>query len=177
MTRSLIPLAFACAALLASAGAYAWCYRTAAKESAVSAALSTRILEQSQEATRVKAAKEALASLATDESSVNQYFVKESDIVPFLGSLEKTGKDLGAAVEVASVSAEDGPGGRRIVLALKISGSFDSVLRTLGSIEYGPYMSGVQNLVLESVPGEGGSSLWEATGSFTIGSQKANAAP
>lgn len=153
--------------------AYGFWYTVVGKASAESAELAGQIRELSQESARVASAKEALVSLAADESAVNQYFVRQEDVVPFLEGVENTGKALGATVEVVSVAAETANGRNRIKLSLKISGSFDSVLRTLGALEYGPYDSSITNLAFDTVPtdSEGAPVRWTAAASFVIGAQ------
>lgn len=165
-------------ALLLFAGivtAYGLWYRVVGKTSAHAAQLSVDIETKTQDSARVAAAKVALSELAADESGVHQYLVPTNDVVPFLEGLEQTGRQLGAEVEVASVSAESKTSRPHLTLSLKITGSFDSVLRTLGAIEYGPYDSALGTVTFDT-PRVGDStapSVWTATATFTIGTQVA----
>lgn len=167
---SLIQLVVALAVFGSALGAYGFWYSLVGKSSVEAAALSEEIRTKSKDSARVAAAKVALESLAEDETAMRAYLVREQDIVPFLGTLEDTGASLGANVEVVSVSAE--PKGERsqLQLSLKITGSFDAVLRTLGAIEYGPYDSAIQSVTFDTVPTEGSSS-WTAAATFTLGTQ------
>jgi len=153
--------------------AYGFWYATVGTASAEAAQLAEKIKTAGHDSARVAAAKAALVSLAEDELSVRTYLVPTNDVVPFLEGLEQTGKQLGAAVEVASVSAQNSTNRPHLLLALKITGSFDSVLRTLGAIEYGPYDSELTNLTLDTPRLEAGeaSVAWTATATFTIGTQ------
>lgn len=172
--RTLIQLVLAGTVLLAAAGIYAFCYGAVGAMSRKAAALDTEIRTKSEESARVAAAKEALASLAADEASMRQYLVRQEEIVPFLGRLEGTGAALGSSLQVVSVSTEKAAPRGRILLSVKITGSFESVLRTLGAIEYGPYDSAVTNVTLdtsESEPGQ--TAAWSAVATFTLGTQRA----
>lgn len=167
---SLIQLVVALVVFTATLGVYSFWYSLVGKASVEAASLSEEIRTKSQDSARVAAAKIALESLAEDEAAMRAYLVREKDIVPFLGTLEDTGASLGANVEVVSVSAE--PKGERsqLQLSLKITGSFDAVLRTLGAIEYGPYDSAIQSVTFDTVPIEGSSS-WTAAATFRLGTQ------
>lgn len=141
--------------------------RTRAKD------LATEVTTKQLETQRVAAAKEALPALAADEQAINQYFVKSDDIVPFLEKLQVAGKTEGAVVQVLSVTGGQAGTQNRISLSLNISGSFEAVMRTIGSIEYGPYDIALTNVTLDSrgAPEKGTTQTWTAAAVFTIGTQ------
>lgn len=169
---ALIQLVLAITALIAVLGAYAFWFVAVGKESATATSLTEEIKKKTEDAARVESAREALETLAADEASIQNYLIRQEDIVAFLSNLEGAGATLGAAVEVASVGAEAQGDRSYIRLSLKISGSFDAVLRTLGSIEYGPYDSRIVNVTLDTVPGENGASgQWTATATFLLGTR------
>lgn len=98
---------------------------------------------------------------------VRGYFVPTAGVVPFLASLAKEGARLGSSVEVVSVS-QSSEAGDGIVASLTIAGSFDSVMRTLGYIEYAPYDSAFERVSLDAVSsGEAGQ--WVARVTMRIG--------
>jgi len=173
MKRSaLIQLAVALMLLAGVIGVYVFWYASVGKSSVEAATLSEAIRTKSQDSARVAAAKVALESLSEDEAAMRAYLVREQDIVPFLGTLEQTGTSLGANVEVVSVSTERKDNRSQIQLSLKITGSFDAVLRTLGAIEYGPYDSAIQSVTFDTVPAEAGAAAsWTAVATFTLGTQ------
>lgn len=111
--------------------------------------LAQEVATKQEEALRVASAKAALPVLAQSEEALLQYCTKSSDIVPFLERLEKQGRAAGVAVEVLSVSPEQGAQ-NRIALSLTMSGSFDAVVRSIGTIEYSPYDSVVKTVALDS---------------------------
>lgn len=168
---TLIHLLVAALLLVGVLGAYAFWYASVGRLSVEAALLSEAIRTKSQDSARVAAARVALESLSEDEEAMRAYLVREQDIVPFLGALEDTGASLGATVEVVSVAADTKEERERLVLSLKILGSFDAVQRTLGAIEYGPYDSAVQSVTFDTVPKEAGSAGWTAVASFTLGTQ------
>lgn len=170
--RALIELALALSLLVAVLLGYGVWYVAVGKASAESAALASEIETKRIDSARVASAKAALESLAADESSMRTYLVREADVVPFLGKIEGAGTALGAQVEVVSVGSEVADGREVLRLSLKVTGSFDAVLRTLGALEYGPYDTRVSNVTLDTVAGaEGPSGMWTATATFFIGTQ------
>lgn len=167
-----IHLILASVLTLSMVGAYLFWYKAVDKARGESAVLAENIRTQSQESAKVDAAKVALESLAEDEASIRGYLVKEEEIVPFLERLEETGAGLGATIDVVSVSTETRAERNRIMLSVKIEGSFDAVLRTLGSIEYGPYDSSVERITFDTVPvSEAPSGLWTAAAIFSLGTR------
>lgn len=170
---TLIHLVFAGTLLAAVLGAYGLWYASVGKLSVEAAALAESIRTKSQESARVAAARVALASLSADEAAMRAYLVREQDIVSFLGTLEETGASLGSNVEVVSVGADTKDERGRLVLSLKITGSFDAVQRTLGAFEYGPYDSAIQSVTFDTVRTEAGNAGWTAVATFTLGTQPA----
>ena len=172
---TLIQLVFALLLLLGVLGTYAFWYASVGSSSVRAAALSEEIRTKGQDSARVAAAKVALEALSEDEAAMRAYLVRQEDIVPFLSRLEETGTSLGSNIEVVSVAAENTETRSHIRLSLKISGSFDAVLRTLGAIEYGPYDSALQALTFDTIPGgTEGAAVWTAAATFTLGTQTPN---
>lgn len=112
------------------------------------------VSEKRQETLRIALAKAALPKLAESEALLNTHIVRAQDIVGYLGGLETQGKAMGATTEVVSVSPEQVTGQPRLLLSIKITGTFDAVERTLGTIEYGKYDALVSSVTLESSKGE-----------------------
>jgi len=148
-------------------GAYFYWYASLTKASVAAAELASRIAEKSEDASRIIAAKSILVTLSSDETAVRGYFVSTEDVVPFLEGLEETGRAFDARVSVASVSAGSAGGRNHLLVAVKVNGVFDAVLRALGAIEYGPYDIAIVNLSFDAVSDE--TSEWEATATFAVG--------
>ena len=153
-------------------------YTAVSKKSAEAATLAQQIQTQHQDSARAQAAKDQLGKLSTEESLVSGYYVSTSDAVPFLESLQSTGKSLGSTVQVVSVSADPGKPHSHLNLSLSITGPFDAVVRTLGAFEYAPYDAALQNLTLDTPQTGGGKAAqWTAAATFIIGTADAPQAP
>ena len=114
-----------------------------------------------EEHTKKVEGREELLLLEEEERYVEERILNVADVVSFLSAFERKGDQHGAEVRVVSVSEKQEG---RVGIAFSISGSFDAVMRTLGSIEYEQYASTIENVTLETSPGE----VWTATGSYTI---------
>ena len=170
--RALIELSLALALLIVVLAAYGIWYVAVGKASAEAAALTEEIKVKGIDSARVASAKAALESLAADEETMRSYLVREADVVSFLERLEDAGGSLGTSVEVVSVGAEEANGREALKLSLKITGSFDGVLRTLGALEYGPYDTRILNVTVDTTPGvEGTTGAWAATATLLIGTR------
>jgi hypothetical protein len=133
--------------------------------------LASQIDARSDQSAQMLSAQKTLAALGLEDIVFERYFVSQDDVVPFLARLEATGRSLGSTVEVVSVSPEPMKGDPRLTVNLSLEGTFESVLRTLGAIEHGPYDIASTNFSLEKrVSGE--SSLWSATVTLSVGSNK-----
>lgn len=166
MRAALIQLLVAVSALLVAGAAYSFMYSAVSAKSAEAAQLQNQIRAKTEAAARVSAAKAALAEVAADEAIVRAYFVPESAVVPFIDDLESRGRALKAVVSVTSVAAKPIAGHPALSLSLTIDGSFDSVMRTVGAIEYAPYDVSVSALSLDRVEGAG----WHAGLGLIVGS-------
>ncbi|KND51564.1 MAG: hypothetical protein AB202_03280 [Parcubacteria bacterium C7867-007] len=166
MKKPLTHLIVSLVLLIVAIGAYGVWFVVVDTESAKARALSAEIKTKSQDALRIAEAKEALAALAMNESAVNSHFISPNDVVPFLGGLGATGAALGSKVEVVSVGADNATAGQgHLNLSLRITGSFNAVLRTLGALEYAPYDISLTNLSFDT----SGDSLWSAAVTVKVG--------
>ena len=173
--NTLIYFIGACIVLVATIAGYGFWYSLIASESQQVRTIAGKIVEQNQSASRASHAKSELSNLATQQSTIDQYFVAPQDVVPFLEQIQSIGKFLGAKVDVVSVSAEPGTPFGQLMLSLNITGSFDSVSRTIGAVEYEPYDTVIKSLNLEQVqlPGDTATSTghWSAAAVFAVGAQ------
>lgn len=109
------------------------------RESVAVATLSAQVGAKSDESTRVAAARAALSQLAGEEAAVHAYFVPQSGIVSFVDDLQSRGSALGTTVAITSISAASGSQRPTLIVSADVTGPFDAVMRTLGSIEEAPY--------------------------------------
>lgn len=135
--------------------------------------LEQEVVAKQGEVLRVASAKAALPVLARSEETLRTYRTRSSDIVPFLERLEKQGGAEGAVVEVLSVSPEQAGTQGRIAISLTVRGTFDAVVRTVGSIEYGPYDIIVKTTALDNPAGtDEKTSAWTAAITLSLGTDQ-----
>ncbi len=166
MKNHLFHLAIALVFLVVALGVYGLSYAMLRTESATVAGLKSQIDAKATIASHVASARAMLAVTASDEATIHSYFVPENGIAAFIDGLEAIGKARGASVDVLSVSAGTGGEQNAFFLELTVTGSFDAVMRTVGSIEYAPYDITVTQLSL-SRQSSGG---WLANMNLSAGS-------
>lgn len=175
MSRSLISLAIALVLLVAAGGMYAFAYLRLESDTVKAAKLEQQVESKSAALEQLARTHSALSGLPAQETTIEQYFVGKQEIVPFLESLQSTGRPLGATVDVLSVGDATPGSHPRLSLSLTITGSFDAVMRTLGAIENGPYDGELTNVTVDSstsndtkVPGR----LWTASAILSVGTKQ-----
>lgn len=157
----------AAAALLILAGAaYIGWYNTVSNKSRQVADVQQKIDEANKNLNRIASARAALAEIADDEATVRSYFVPEANVVAFITDLEQLGVKQGAEVNVLSVSTAGSAAQSTLLLSLSITGAFDSVMRTVGAMEYAPYNLSVKELSIALDEKK----LWRADVSIAVGS-------
>ena len=153
------------AALLVVVGYGLW-YAALSKKSNEAVALQEQVMIASENMKRIASARAALADIAGDEANVRSYFVSESAVVSFIDDLERRGQAQKSSLNVLSVSKSGTPSRPTLVFALSIQGTFDAIMRTIGSIEYAPYDIALSRASVAKDAKEG----WHAEISLTVGS-------
>jgi hypothetical protein len=165
MKRSVFHLILSILLFLAALAAYAFWYHALAAARGEADTLAAELSAKGASVQNAQAASRALADLGSAQDDVKGYFVAPDGIVSFLEGLQSLGAKLGARVAVVSVSANAAPR-PHLDLALSVTGSFASVMKTVGAIEYSPY-----DLVLKTVTidtsSEGGQ--WTAALTAAVG--------
>lgn len=162
MTHLLLAVSICAVAL----SGYGFLYATLAKKSAIVASLESELRAKTETASRIASARTALTNIAGDEALVQSYFVSETGVVSFIEDLQTRARAQGSALSVLSVSAGDTNTHSTLVLTLTIRGTFDAILRTVGSIEYAPYDLSVSSFTLQQDVGGG----WRADLGIRVGS-------
>lgn len=159
---------FAVAVVVAciAAGVYYGWYAAVSRKSAYAAELEQQIMTASAEASRIAAARMALAEISGDEKTIQSYFVSDTDVVTFIGALESLGSATGSVVRVLSVSPAGTPARPALHVALTINGTFDAVMRTVGAVEYVPYAVSITTMAV----GQDAANKWHADLNLTVGS-------
>lgn len=153
-----------CIMVAAGAGYLVWYMQV---EHVADARTALRVETAEKDAARLRsaAAKSAEAELLGKEQFIAAHFVETANIVSFLETLEAAGKGYGVTVQVASLG-EGATSEGKLTLSLSMSGSFDGVMKTLGSIENGPYATMVNDLTFDTTD-QG--KTWNAVGVFIVG--------
>lgn len=146
MKTPLLHILIACSVLVAVFVGQGFWYSVIAKKSSAVAVLQSKINEKSEATSRIASSRAELAKIADDEVTVRSYFVSENDIVSFIDDLQKNGLSQGTLVKVLSVSADGTNARPTLSLAVTVTGTFDAVMRTIGSIEYAPYDLSISKL-------------------------------
>jgi hypothetical protein len=172
MNKNSISLLIALATLALMLALYvAWFYGVSQVSASIRATEEKIVLARQESLQNIKT-KEALLALSSNADMIRGFFVEKESLVSFLEALSKTGTLLGSTLEVVSVSdSKDANGNPRIVVALKIQGSFDVVLRTVGALEQGPYDSKVENLHLEARQLDVLGEPWTASVTLSVGAR------
>lgn len=157
---------------VASLIGYGFWYSVIANKSASVADLQSQIDNRMEAAGRITAARTALAEIAGDESAVQSYFVPETGVVSFIDNLESRARAQETTMKVLSVSVGSSTKRPTLVFSLSVGGTFDSVMRTVGAIEYAPYNISISRLSL----GKEEKGLWNATMELIVGSVDAGVA-
>ncbi len=132
--------------------------------------LQKQIGEKKGEIEKAARARSALTTLGPNEAIINSYLLNKDDIVTFLENVQSTGKGIGATAQVVSVSDEKVAGHPRISVSLLITGSFDSVMRTVGILENSAYDSTLTSVTLDSGgPIVKGVQQWSAATVLSVG--------
>lgn len=163
-TRAIVSLAICICAIIA----YGIWYSFVETKNIIVAELQNQIDIKKETAGRVSFARQALSEIAGDEAIVQSYFVPETGVVSFIDNLETLGRLQKATVDVLSVSKENAKARPTIVLTVSIKGTFDAVMRTIGSIEHSPYDVSIPSLSV----GKDEKNTWYADIKMLVGSIK-----
>ena len=158
-------------AVATGAGYWFW-YNTVSNESVAVADLQNQINTKTEASVRVAAARTALAEISGDESLVQSYFVPQNGVVSFIDMLEGLAAAQNANMKVLSVSTGGTANQPTLLLTIGIDGTFDSVMRTVGAVEYAPYDVTVSKFAVSQTA----KNAWHADLELIVGSVPSSAA-
>ncbi|MDB4991771.1 MAG: hypothetical protein JWL75_16 [Parcubacteria group bacterium] len=157
-------------ALVIAFSVYGTWYTRVGNESAKAESLAAQIQAKNVSTQKTQQSKSELEHALADEAAIKGYFINTQDIVPFLGDLQAEGSKYGAKVEVVSVSAEPAKPHAVLVLALRITGTFDAVERMLGAVEYESYDTVLSSVTLDTPGAENHAApVWTAAATIRVG--------
>ena len=152
-------------AVVAILGYGLW-YNIVSGKSTEVANLQNQITIATDSVNHMNADRAALTEITNNEAQIQSYFVPESDVVGFINNLEANGRTQKVSITVLSVSTNHVATLPVLQLALTIKGTFDSVMRMVGIIEYAPYDLSISALSVK----QDGKNSWEAALTFSVGS-------
>ncbi|HYE22886.1 MAG TPA: hypothetical protein VEA92_00325 [Candidatus Paceibacterota bacterium] len=168
----LTQLSIAALFLIASVAAYVFSYLHVEGIGSRIVSAETEAQQKNAELMNIHEAQSALSVLTESEARIKGYFVPATAAVSFLESVGTAGDAFGADVSVVSVNEDTAETGRTMLsLALQVRGSFEAVMRTVGTLEFAPYDITLTNISLDATDAEG--AAWTAAANFTVGTELA----
>jgi Tfp pilus assembly protein PilO len=77
---------------------------------------------------------------------IDGYFLKSSDILPFIQALEEAARRSGAQLEVSNAGIAESKEGQSLTLSIKTKGSFSSLVRFSSAVEALPFPLSIEFL-------------------------------
>ncbi len=116
------------------------------------------VAESTQRSTKV-----LVAETFTYREKLKKYLIGKDNAVSFLEFLEREGGDVGVAVEIESVVPGVLATGEveELTLSIKVSGSWANVVRYVGLLEFLPFQSRLEQVVV-STSGKQEDGTWSA---------------
>ena len=136
-------------------------YKELARIRTLSLEATEEIARQAAQDERAARVRTRLEQLSHDEELIKSHLVAVDDVVAFLQHIEEVATVNNATLEVVSVS-NTAPEGH-IDIAVKVDGTFASVMRTLGALEYDSYALSLTSVSLNQRDED----AWQATGTMT----------
>lgn len=112
---------------------------------------------------------EFLEKVKDKKDSLESHFVRSSDIVPVLGTIENLALRTGSIMEVISVNLSKD--GNYLELMLKAEGNFESLYKFMLLLENSPYQVSISNfglLLSNAEPEKGKLPMWTANLSISL---------
>lgn len=172
MKSALSRLGIAGTVCVLSLAGYVLSYGVVVSKSEMAAELDRKIEAINTNTSQAISDRAALEELSKEEVFVQDLFVSEEDVAAFVDGLELQGRNQGTTVTVSSISKGGANAPDTLGLSLTVKGTFDSVMRTVGVIEYAPYNLSVSSLVIARDEEK----RWHADIKMTVGSVPSRAA-
>lgn len=83
----------------------------------------------------IKSLVNLLKIIESEKTLLETHFVKNSDIVIFLDTIEKLAKDVGAKAEIANVNKDNSS----LSIEMKVEGDFETIYKLILLLENSPY--------------------------------------
>lgn len=96
--------------------------------------------EWQEKATRkenIKLTTDLIKTIESERNLLESHFIRNSDVVPFLDTIEKLAKGVETEAEVDSVHTEDSTSS--LIADVKVSGNFENIYKLILLLENSPY--------------------------------------
>ena len=91
-----------------------------------------------------------LQKIASDRISLENHFIKSSDVVPFLNIIENLAKEAGVSAQIYSVNTKTD--NTELIVDLKSSGRFEAIYKFLTLLENSPYVLDFISMDMHKLP-------------------------
>lgn len=132
-----IPLAISTVLLLLSVFLFFFIYKNIQDSNKIFTEAQTKWQQEESKRSEIKSLERFLSITAEDRVSLDSHFIRSSDVVPFLDSIEKLAPQVKATTEVTSVDIS--PGNTSLAVGIKASGTFEGLYKFLTLLENSPY--------------------------------------
>lgn len=148
--------------LIISIGVWIVLYRQIQKNKKTTGELQVQLEEDVATKQKALTLQRLMSDLGEETDSFESHFVKNTDIVPFLNTIESLAKQVGAKAVINTVDTPEDP--PSLLIGIKASGSFESMYKFMALLENAPYELQILGFDLK----KGGSSeeevgAWSAT--------------
>ena len=97
----------------------------------------TQWQQETERRNGIKLLNSSISKIEDEKNLLETHFAQSGDIVPFLDTLEATGKKVGVKAQVALVNISKD--GQNLVLEMKVDGSFEGIYKFILLLENSPY--------------------------------------
>jgi hypothetical protein len=161
-----IQIALSVIFLLAAVGTFVFLRNITLRNNVEAEKISLENKDKDYAKEELKLLNEFVLSIGEEKAEIESHFVKSSDAVPFLDSLEGIGKTLGIKSEVTNV---DIPLERdSLIVDVNVSGSFPLIYKFLKLVENSPYETEISTMSLERLGPNSSAPLWSAKFSIKV---------
>ncbi len=116
----------------------------------------------------IKLLDRAVKNIQKESEQIDSHFVRNSDVVPFLNTIESLAPKVGAQAETTSVDISTDKSS--LLVDIKVTGGFSSIYRFVKLLENSPYQLEFSNVDIyqKDVIGSNKLPVWEAEISIKI---------
>ncbi len=123
--------------LILSIGVWVILYRQIEKNKKTTRELQTQLEEDIATKQKSQSLQRLMNELGQERNAFASHFVKNTDIVPFLNTIESLANQVGAEAVINTVDTPEDP--PSLLIGIKASGSFEAIYKFMALLESAPY--------------------------------------